>query len=175
MSRRQNFKKKKMPTWATILISVLTLALVGGAITVASAFGVLHERNENNLLDPDKYVVKSGAIGNGVDLDVQKDGAILIKGDPSESNEVIIQELELEAGTYTISGIEKVDTNNLNLFVRYGDNVAVAGLTSGTFALTETTTVSVVLSFGADVEIHYANKIIRPTLVKGAEAGEFYK
>ena len=172
--RRQNFKKKKMPVWAQVLVATLAIALLGGVATVAFANGFLQERNEKNLLDPKLYTVKSDSLTHGIELDVTDDGAIHIKGNPSEADEVIIQELELEAGTYTISGIEKVDTNNLNLFARYGDNIAIAGHSSGTFTLTEKTTVSVVLSFGADVEIHYANRIIRPVLVEGDKPGEFY-
>ena len=176
MSRRQNFKrKKKMPTWATILIGVLTLALLGGAITVCSAFGVLQERNENNLLKVDDTYIKSQSLINGIELDVMEDGAIHIHGDPSNNATVIIQQVKLSAGTYTISGIEKLDTGKMMLCVVYGSgSSAIAGDSSATFTLTEEETVSVELHFVKDAEIHYANRIIRPVLVEGDEVGEFY-
>lgn len=173
--RRQNFKKKKMPVWAQVLVAILAIALLGGVATVAFANGFLQERNEKNLLTVDDTYLKDTKLTNGIELDVTEDGAIHIKGDPSDNASVIIQEVKLAAGTYTISGIEKLDTNKVMLCVSYGNgNIAIAGDTSATFTLDAEETVSVELRFVKDAEIHYANRTIRPVLVEGDEPGDFY-
>ena len=175
MSRRQNFKKKKMPVWAQVLVAVLVIALLGGVATVAFANGFLQDRNKDNLLIVDSTYLKDKDLLNGIELDVTEDGAIHIKGDPSDNASVIIQEVKLAAGTYTISGIEKLDMNQIYLCVMYGSgSMAIAGDTSATFTLTAEETVSVELHIVKDSKIPYANRVIRPVLVKGEKAGEFY-
>ena len=177
MNNKTNFKKKKQKSLAMkIVAAIFVLALIGGIITFAFSNGFLRDRNEENLISLEGYIVDQKDL-YGIELDVKDDGAIKIKGDTKENVDFLIQSVELEAGTYTLSGIEDPNLGIITLNARYGNGgVAYAGDTSATFTLSEKTTVSIYLSVVESEEgISYVNRTIRPCLVEGQTAGDFYK
>lgn len=177
MARRQNFKTRRtLNKIGKIALIILAVALCLGCVSMVVAN--VRERNEDNLIKVDDNYLPERNPGYGIFFDVDDDGVIKVKGDKASGNvEAIIQTVELEAGTYTLSGIEKPDQGKMTLTAQWGaGEVCYAGLfeANGTFTLTEKTTVTIVLNIMADEDIAYANRTIKPVLVEGDDVGDFY-
>ena len=97
---------------------------------------------------------------------------IKASGIAKEDQEFIIDTITLEPGTYTISGL-KSDKDKVSLKVVFGANEYFAGLKNDTFKIESATSVQIVLSFAEDTVC--VNKTVRPVLVVGEEAGDFYE
>lgn len=176
MARRSFKTKRTMNKIGKVLLIILAIGLGLGCISMFVAN--TRERNPDNLIEvDDNYLVERNP-GYGIDFDVDDDGVITVKGNKASGNiEAVIQTVELEAGTYTLSGIEKPDQGKMTLTAQWGSGeVCYAGLfqANGTFTLTEKTTVTIVLNIMSDADIAYANKTIKPVLVEGDDVGDFY-
>ena len=174
---RKNFKTKRiLNKVGKIALIVLAMALGLGCVSMFVAG--TREVNPDNLIKVDDNYLPERNPGYGVSFDVDDDGVIKINGNKTSGHvEAIIQTIELEAGTYTLSGIAKPDQGIMTLTARWGaGEFCYAGLykENGTFTLTEKTTVTIVLNIMADVDIPYANKTIKPVLVADDEPGDFY-
>ena len=174
-----NFKaKRRLNSIVTFVCLVLVFALLGG-IAVAT-FSSLRERNPDNLLTVDENYIRDKKTGYGLEVKVDDNGIIKLKGQSSRNEELIVQTVKLAAGTYTISGIEKPELDKVVLQATWGTgNIAYAGLDSATFTLDAEyeVTVAIVIEGTEDGEntIDWQNKTIKPVLVKGDVAGEFWK
>ena len=176
MNNKTNFKKKKQKSFAMkIVAAIFIIALLCGFITFAFSNGFLRDRNEENLISLEGYIVDQKDL-YGIELDVKDDGVIKIKGDTKENVDFCINYLYLDPGTYTLSGIADPNLGSITLNARFNDEVAYAGDKTGTFTLSERTLVYIYLSIVECEEgISWVNRTIRPCLVEGNEAGDFYK
>lgn len=141
----------------------------------------LRDRNESNLLTG-KYTETgwkddSYNVGDGYKLTAAKDGTITINGEytgSSASATVVLEKVTLSAGTYTLSGAPNGGNQTYLIKAVYGGTETVAdfGSTGGTFTLTSSEPVTIQLVLFGDFEFN--NVKIRPVLVDGSEAGDFY-
>lgn len=174
---KKNFKSKgKIKKILKIVGIVAVVALIGGM--ALSLVNNSRQRNDDNLIKVDDTYIQSQKTNYGLEVTVENDGTIKLKGNTSANEELPVQTLTLPAGTYTISGINKVDLSKMTLCAKWGGNVAHAGTGSETFTLENETevTISIIIEAAEDGEstIAFENRIIRPVLVEGEEPGEFY-
>lgn len=177
MARRQNFKTRRtLNKIGKIALIILAVALGLGCISMVVAN--VRERNEDNLIEVNDTYFPTKNYGHGLEFDVDEDGVIKIKGEKATGSiEAIIQTVELDAGTYTLSGLEKPNQDEMFLSAEWGEGeVCIAGIddANGTFTLTEKSTVTIVLHITSGTEIKYANRTIEPVLVEGDDVGEFW-
>ena len=179
----KNFNKNKVKRgWKTalkIIAIVAVVALLGGV--AAMALGSLRERNPDNLIKVDENYLKDvTSNGYGLSIDVDEDGTIHLKGETSKNEEYIVQTVTLPAGTYTISGLKESNLDKVALKAVWGEgNSAISGTDNATFTLDAEYAVQVVITIqgaedGENV-IDWTNKLIRPVIVEGETAGDFYK
>ena len=168
-------KQKTKRTLKRIALVAL-IAILGGvvgsfAVSGSSMFD--RDLNPDNLIKVENYVVQDkDDNGNGVDVKVDDDGVIKLNGKATADDEYIVTELVLEPGEYTLSGF-KSDKSKVGLKATFGTSEHYAGTSSDTFVLESSTTVTIVVYVAED---HYClNTTIKPVLVTGDEAGEFYK
>lgn len=167
-----------------ILVALAVIAVVSFLGNITDGFQIhlkdatLRDRNESNLLTG-KYGWKDDVYnnGDGYKLTAGKDGTVTINGEytgSSASATVVLEKVTLSAGTYTISGAP--NGGNQTYLIRAntgsGSYVADFGAEGGTFTLTTSTEVTIELVLFGDFEFN--NVKIRPVLVDGSEAGEFY-
>ena len=173
-----NVKRKKFFKRLGIGVAIIAiLALVGGVAAVG--MGSMIERNPDNLIEFDENYLRDTKTNYGLEVKVDDNGVIKLKGETTRNEELIVQTVTLPAGTYTISGIAKPNLAKMVLRATWGaGEQALAGLDSATFTLEEDTvvTVSIVIE-GSDGEntIDWANRTIKPVIVEGNVAGDFYK
>ena len=176
-----NVRRKRIWKTVGIIAAVVAIvALVAGVAVVG--LSAMRERNPDNLIKvDDDYMESIENNGKGLSVDVKEDGTIKLKGKPTASDQFIVKTFVLDAGTYTISGLENPDLTKILLGVMWGSdgNVskAYAGLDSQTFTFAEATEVTVFIDVYADAEdsdIEWQNRTIRPVIVEGDEPGEFY-
>ena len=175
--KRNRRERKKGGFWKTFGIIVASTLLSCLLLGVVSGGAGMFEkkRNEANLLDPKDYTIKSeDATGNGLSIDVCEDGSIKIKGETTASDSRVVSSVTLPAGTYTISGVKEPDKLNFSLYVEVLGQQYHAGTGNATFTLDSEQTVNVILSWGEDYKVPYANRVITPCIVEGQTAGEFY-
>ena len=179
MKKEKTKKKKGFIKWILIILSALLgLSLLVGLASVG--LSSLRERNPANLLTVDEGYIGDMVTLYGLTVDVDADGVIKFDGQSSGNDLFVVKRLTLDPGVYTISGINKVDVTKMDLYVTWGNgNIAQAGTSSATFELTEKTEVSVEIFVAASNDevgktIVWQNKTIKPVLVKGSLAGDFY-
>ena len=168
--------KKIWSNLGNIITIVLLLAVF--FLLIGTVFSS-RERNPKNLIKVDDKYLSSRRTDYGLEVVVEDDGVIKLKGQTTRNEKLDVQTLTLPAGTYTISGIEKPNLAKITLQATWGaGNVAFAGLESETFTLEADTlvTVSIVIegSEGEEETIEWANRTIKPVIVSGKEPGEFY-
>ena len=167
------FKVKKI---LKVVALVLVGVVLGGAV---SALGTSFKRdlNEDNLIKVEDYVIESEKTDVGLTVDVNEDtGVIKLSGTADEDYTFVVAQVELEAGTYTISGYDNSSKGRCHLSVLYDVNqIAMSGAKSATFTLedTQTVTVQIVVSEDASFNLFTANTF-KPCLVEGNEAGNIF-
>ena len=139
----------------------------------------LRQRNEDNLLSGKTF--ESYDNGDGITLEAKKDGTIVIDGTylGKEENIVIpVETVNLGAGTYTLSGAAKGSNYTYYIRAEYkdanGTSVYAVGdfANTATFTLTSSQSVNISIVIFPEVEFNHVN--VRPVLVVGNEAGDFY-
>lgn len=139
----------------------------------------LRGRNPDNLLSGD-YGWKDDVynVGDGYKLTAKNDGSIVITGEYTGTDGSAIIDLEkvtLSAGTYTLSGAPNGGNATYLLRVSY-DSTNVTGdfgAEGGTFTLSASTEVTVQLLLYPEHE--FLRTSVRPVIVEGSEAGDFYE
>ena len=163
-----------------ILVIIGAILLVAAlALGICSAFNLFpRERNEANLIDisAENYI-ETHNTARGVKVKVDEDGIIKLSGKATSANSVTVATVALKAGTYTLSGVNDPNIDEFGMRVMYGDgNIAMAGTESATFTLAADETVTIILYWCEDYNFNFnANSTVKPVLVEGEVAGEFYK
>ena len=176
-------KTKRIITYVGIILAaVLICSFVGkisGGFTKDVEDWQLRERNEDNLLKGTSFEDYDN--GDGITLEAKKDGTIVIDGTylGDEDNIVIpVESVNLGAGTYTLSGVPKGSNYTYHIRAEYKDANGASVYAVGDFANTATFTLtssqSVSISIVIFPEVEFNNVYIRPVLVVGNEAGDFY-
>ena len=173
-----NVKRKKFWKGLGIGVAIVAvLALICGVAAVGISSRL--ERNPDNLIKFDENYIRDTKTNYGLEVKVDDNGVIKLKGETTSNEELIIQTVTLPAGQYTISGIAKPNLAKMVLRATWGaGEEAFADLGSATFTLEEETdvTVSIVIHGSEDENtIEWANRTIKPVIVKGDTAGDFYK
>ena len=166
--------KKLVKTIALVLVG----AMIGGALIGFTDLGekLVPQRNEENLIEVNDSYIKEGTNNKGVSWKVSDDGTVKLFGSASTADSIVVQTLELPAGTYTYSvGNSKVNVDKYYSYVSANGVEYIAGTTDDTFELVEDSTVQVVICWLEGTEF---NEIIgvtfRPVIVEGENAGEFF-
>ncbi|MBE6576533.1 MAG: hypothetical protein E7653_00155 [Ruminococcaceae bacterium] len=163
-----------------ILIILGAIILVAATIlSVCSIFNLFpRERNEANLIDitAEDYI-KTHNTARGVKVKVDDNGLIKLSGKATSANSVTVATVALKAGTYTLSGVSEPNIDEFGMRIMYGNgNIAMAGTDSATFTLAADETVSIILYWCEDYNFAFnSNSTVKPVLVEGETAGEFYK
>ena len=167
-------KTKRMLKRVGIFLLVAILGGLTASFAMTAANGFDRELNPENIIDVDKYTVKDGdSSGKGIKVSVNDDGVIKLNGEASENDEYTVTTLSLAAGTYTISGYDSNSKGVTLKAVYNGTITAISGTTYATFTLETETSVSIVITIAEDY--YCFNTTIKPVLVEGDEAGDFYK
>ena len=143
-----------------------------------SNFNILNrDLNDDNLIEVSDSYLESGTNEKGVEWKVSEDGTIKLYGDPVSAGSVVIQQVELEPGTYTYSvGNDKVNKDQFYSYVLYAGVEYIAGTDSATFEVTEAAIVDVVVSWTEYADFgEIIGTRIQPVLVKGEKVGSFYE
>ena len=167
-------------TIGIILICVLLsvgLCAVFGAITKGFQDFDVREVNPDNLLKVESYVEGLDAEReDGLTVTVDDDGVIKLSGKnkTEEAVQIVVQEVTLEVGKYTISsGSKNTDEETCFISVVNGEETIIADTEKdSTFTITTndtTVTVYITVNAGETVDLTF-----KPVLVEGSEAGAFY-
>lgn len=164
--------KKILKVVALVLVGVV----LGGAV---SALGTSFKRelNEDNLIKVEDYVIETEKTEIGLEIDVDEDtGVIKLSGKADEDHTFVVSQVELPAGTYTISGYDASSKGRCQLSVLYDiDQTAVSGVSTKTFTLEQpqTVTVQIVVRKDASFNLFTANTF-KPCLVEGKSEGSIF-
>ena len=159
-----------------IVVCFLAGALFVGALGVISPFGE-KDLNKDNLISVDNYIVEDEKTAIGVDIEVDEDtGVIKLSGKADSDYTVNVTQVELEAGTYTISGYDDSSKGRCYLSVLYDvDQIAMSGTKTATFTLEETQTVTVQIVIREDAVFNiFTASTFEPCLVLGKTEGSLF-
>lgn len=136
----------------------------------------LVERNSSNLLTG-KFTDFND--GNGVRATARKDGSIILNGKNLTDADLVIpvETVNLAAGTYTLSGAPKGSNLSYHIVAKYTDGsgatqTAISDFSNKTFTIVGQQNVEISVVVTAETSVN--NVLIRPVLVAGSEAGDFY-
>ena len=177
----QNFKKKRTLRSIAIcailcIVCTISISVVGFASEGFQNKDVMSwidkQVNEANLIKADNYIIEDGQDdGKGIKARVNDDGVIKLSGNATSDNSFTVCELTLTPGQYTISGLKSCDEYGLEVI---GANLhAKSGTSNATFTIDTTQTVTVQIYVAEDTILF--NKKVTPTLVLGADAGDFFE
>ena len=186
MSRNKNRAPRigGVKVWVVLLIVALAVGLTCGIFKLTDNLskGVTDLiYNQDNLVRTlEEYEGDAGNAGNGLTWTVYDNKSIRLEGKISsdeEKVEWVLGDITIEEdGTYTLSGVDGASLSTVYLQGSYTDEDGNAQTfygdisTSCTVELTEGTVVNLKIVAYANVEY---DKVIRPTLVLGDEAGKF--
>lgn len=187
MSNQYHGSNKSKRGWRMVGICALCtcLAILGASLVgfISGGFSEKNptnwfdkDRNPDNLLKVNDTYVKTHNTNRGIDVKVDKNGVIKMSGKATSASSFTVQTVTLSAGTYTISGLANPNIDEFSMYAIYSESGdrAYADTESATFTISEETSVQVVISWAKDYKISLANQTIKPVLVKGETAGEFY-
>ena len=173
-------------TWwgviAIVLVIVLAVSFIGkitGGFSKDWEDVTILDRNPDNLLSGE-YGWKDDVynVGDGYKLTAKNDGSIVITGEytgTDGSASIVLEKVTLAAGTYTLSGAPNGGNATYLLKVTYGSNNVIGdfGAEGGTFTLSSSTEVTLQLVLYPEHE--FLRTTVRPVIVEGSEAGDFYE
>ena len=171
-------KRSLIVIGVAVLLSAVVCSFLGG---ISDGFtnwkdATIRDRNEDNLLTGEFTDFNDG---NGVSATGRADGSILLGGKNGTTSSITIpvEKVALVAGTYTVSGAEKVGNTTYHIAVKYtdGDGVtqtAISDFNTKTFTITSAQTVEVSIVVYPDVDVD--GICIKPVLVAGEDVGSFY-
>ena len=166
---------------AIAAVACIVLSFVGhitGGFQTSLKDASLRDRNPDNLLTG-KYGWTDDVynVGDGYKLTAANDGTVTINGKytgADGSAVVVLEKVTLAAGTYTLSGATNGGNQTYHLRASYGSNTVIGdfGASNGTFTLTASTEVTIELVLYDDFDFNYVK--VRPVLVDGSTAGDFF-
>ena len=166
------FFKKKL-TIGGLIAFVLVAVLVAGIISALSSGTVFWRAvNEDNLYTA-KDVELESSEDNGLAFKVRNDGSFTVKGTAKEDETYLIANIKLDAGTYNITAIDKMDDDEAYVSV-YVDGIEYTADTSANIfnISADDTVVTVKLTVFEDAEIDID---VYPVIVEGEKSADFYK
>ena len=177
--KKFNFKSKRVTRsiafFATVVLVCTTLmtgiAFISDGFEKKPDAWFSTEVNPDNYIKLENYKIKNGQDdGNGIKYSVSDKGVIRLNGKATEDISIVLADVVLEAGTYTISGVDSC--TNYGLVVDGANVDAKAGVTNDTFTLEQAATVTV--SIYVNEGTFLLNKTIKPVLNKGDTPIDFY-
>ena len=187
--KKIRFKKKK---FTRIVAAILGFVLVVGAVSFigkkTNGFAdditleslLQRDLNPDNLYTYDSVldmVKETSNTGLGFTVEVKKDGSIVANGKyrGEETALLPIAKVHLEAGVYTMT--TGANTNQFEYFLALSSSHQESGVV-GYFDFENTVTIETEGDYyilcGVAPETEFNNNVLRPVIVKGTEAGEFY-
>lgn len=187
-----SYRTKRVSVWLVLGIVVVAMFAVGFIGNITSGFqnfgadeiaDKLHPINEDNLYTAECLQLTDQNDGTGLVIDVDETkGIVKVSGTPSVTSSKLIGTITLDPGTYTFTAIgadAAKNSANVTLDVTGGMKV-YADFTSAssgntyysTFTIEEETTFTINFNYTADAVIDCT---VLPVIVKGTEAGNFYK
>ena len=166
------YKTKKF--FKLICIGVACV-LLGAAVT--GAIGSFdRELNEDNFIKVDDYVIEDEKTDIGITIDVDEEtGVIKFSGKAEEAHTFLVTQVELEAGTYTVSGFESEKGRCVMSVLFDVDQTAVSGSKNATFTLEKTEVVTVQILVSEDAEFNLLTaSTFKPCIVEGKVEGSIY-
>lgn len=171
------YKTKKFLKYVAIFVAGVLLSAFFAGIGGKSNSIFDKELNEDNLIKVENYVIENEKTDIGLDINVNEDtGVIKFSGIAERDYTAVVAQVELEAGTYTISGFDNSTKGRCYLGVLYDvDQIAMSGSKTQTFTLeqSQTVTVQIVVSKDANFNILTASTF-KPCLVSGDKVGSIY-
>ena len=174
-------KKSTIKMIAIAAVACLVLSFIGhitGGFQTPLKDATLRDRNPDNLLTG-KYGWTDDVynVGDGYKLTASNDGTVTINGKYTGADGsvvVVLEKVTLAAGTYTLSGTPNGGNQTYHLRASYGSTTVTGdfGGAKGTFTLTSSTEVTISLVIYDDFDFNYVK--VRPVLVEGSTAGDFY-
>ena len=181
MSKRNNdYNHKKERTWRNIGFSALCvlLAALSAGMLMFGAGVFEKERNPDNLITLDDYILTPGNTNKGIEVDYDTDtGVVKVKGKSTSAGSVGIATVTLKPGTYTLSGVNKPSEKTFGLMADVPgvtDPVYANTAGSSTFTITEETTITISLFWGEDYKVEWQNRSVYPCLVADKNPGDFW-
>lgn len=177
-----NFRKSKLKKIGAWLLGILVVILACGGVFALFGGNLSFEafektRNKHNLIEigADTNYIETMNTNRGVQVTVKEDGTIKLSGKATSSGNVKVTTLTLDSGTYTLSGLES-EIDEFQLYAQYGvGDLAIAGTDTATFTLSSRQTVDILISWSEDHVFNvFTGNTVRPVLVAGDKAGEFY-
>ena len=159
---------------AAVVVSTLLVALIGnaaGLFTKPLDEITLRDRNEENIL---KGTFTDYNAGNGVQATMNKDTSIKLSGTnkSGEDIEILVEQLTLEAGTYSLWGAPNGGRQSYHILLRTnGGQEIVSDFDGNSFVIDSKQSVSVYIVVCDDVTVYTT---VRPVLCKGAAEVDFY-
>ena len=179
MSKYNKKRSFRFTTTTKIILSVIASCLI-----MTLLFGVYtgHQqwkmRNDENLITLDGKYLKSMKLDSGLEVNVDDDGVIRLRGIVEDDETLTVASVSLPAGTYTLGGYNCDEDSDVTLVVKVGEVAHYAGSDDktfgATFTLSETTNVNVEIHVKKDTNL-LVTKILRPTIAEGKDQIDFYK
>jgi len=179
--------KKRIKNIALSLLLVLALVLPMGMIVSSGAAEwkdanpvswFAFDVNPDNLISPENVenYVKSGDTNRGLKYKVNDNGKIVFSGKATSAGTLAVCTVNLDPGTYTLSGIKNPNVDVFSLYASYGTTgqIAFADTDSATFVIDTPQTVNIIVAWDSDFNPSLLNNTLKPVLVKGDVAGDFY-
>lgn len=159
---------------AAVVVSTLSVALIGnaaGLFTKPLDEITLRDRNEENILMGNFSDYNAG---NGVQATMNKDTSIKLSGTnkSGEDIEILVEQVTLEAGTYSLWGAPNGGRQTYHILLRTNDGQEIVSDFDGnSFVLESKQSVSVYIVVCDEVTVYTT---VRPVLCKGAAEVDFY-
>lgn len=176
------FIRRNKRTIITIVVSVLLAALACSFLgSISEGFtnwedASLRKRNEDNLFTGEFTEFNDG---NGVSATGRNDGSVLLSGKNGAESAVTIplENLNLAAGTYTLTGAPNGGNSTYHITAKYTDGngavqTAISDFNTKTFTITAQQNVEFSIVVYPETSVN--GVLIKPVLVSGTEAGSFY-
>ena len=170
-----NKTKKILKIVGLVFVGIISCGLI---MNIAGVETDLFDKdlNKDNLIVVNDTYVESQNKNSGVEVEVDDDGVITLKGTAAKGEDLLVQSVELKAGTYTVSGLDDCNKAKFCMYVQYNtDDKAYSADKSATFTLESDQIVNVYIYWGEDQNFgELIPTKVYPTLVEGEEAGDFY-
>jgi len=176
----QTRTRRRLPRWAQILLTILASCLVMSVIGMVYIGNRQWKmRNDENLIKlAETAYIKSQKLESGLEIHVDDDGVIKLRGNVEEEVVKTIATVTLPAGTYTLGGFVCDADSDVILRAKISEVYHYAGSDDktfgATFTLTDSTIVTVELVVKKDTNL-LITKTMRPTIAEGKEEIDFYE
>lgn len=131
------------------------------------------KRNPDNLIDMKNVTLKDGKSDTS-DVTVKVDdlGVVTLSGQASADEDITYATITLDAGTYTFTGAPDSTAKTYMLYLKSGDKL-IRSDTGAAFTVSASTKYTVIIRVLEDTQLNSVK--IKPVVVSGDKAGDFYK